>query len=128
MTEKEWPRYEGRYSPLKVNAKKDTIAKSLSLNLLNSFEAVNGTPDDVIKLLNEKKIDQATYDNYVSNYIANRQIARVNANGVEGKSNEWTKLNKKLLSKSTIYEAPNVPSIGLSPEAEDVSKRHPTSK
>jgi hypothetical protein len=113
MTEKEWPRYEGRFSPLKTNAKKDTIAKSLSLNLLNSFEAVNGTPDDVIKLLNEKKIDQVTYDNYVSDYITNRQIARVNANGVEGKSYEWTKLNKNLLSKSTIYEAPTTSGSGI---------------
>ena len=121
MTEKEWPRYEGRFSPLKTNAKKDTIAKSLSLNLLNSFEAVNGTPDDVIKLLNEKKIDQATYDNYVSDYITNRQIARVNANGVEGKSYEWTKLNKNLLSKSTIYEAPTTSgsNIGLDQGARD---------
>jgi len=129
MTEKEWPRYEGRFSPLKTNAKKDTIVKSLSLNLLNSFEAVNGTPDDVIKLLNEKKIDQVTYDNYVSDYITNRQIARVDANGVEGKSYEWTKLNKNLLSKSTIYEAPASSNpFTLSPEAEDVSKRHPTGK
>jgi hypothetical protein len=106
MTEKEWPRFEGRFSPLKANAKKDTLAKSLSLNLLNAFEATNGTPDDVIKLLDEKKIDQAAYDNYVNDYIRNRQIARVNANGVEGKSYDWTKLNKKLLSKSTIFEAP----------------------
>jgi len=121
MTEKEWPRYEGRFSPLKTNARKDTIAKSLSLNLLNSFEAVNGTPDDVIKLLNEKKIDQVTYDNYVSDYMTNRQIARVSANGVEGKSYEWTKLNKNLLSKSTIYEAPAALSggIGLDQSARD---------
>jgi len=122
MTEKEWPRFEGRFSPLKANAKKDTLAKSLSLNLLNAFEATNGTPDDVIKALDEKKIDQATYDNYVNDYVNNRQIARVNANGVEGKSYDWTKLNKKLLSKSTIFEAPNVPIIGLSPEAQEARK------
>ena len=129
MTEKEWPKYQGRFSPLKTNARKDTIAKSLSLNLLNSFEAVNGTPDDVIKLLDDKKIDQATYDNYVNDYIRNRQIARVNANGVEGKSYDWTRLNKKLLSKSTIFEAPASSSpFTLSPEAEDVSRRHPTGK
>ena len=129
MTEKEWPKYQGRFSPLKTNARKDTIAKSLSLNLLNSFEAVNGTPDDVIKLLDDKKIDQATYDNYVNDYIRNRQIARVNANGVEGKSYDWTKLNKKLLNKSTIFEAPASSSpFTLSPEAEDVSRRHPTGK
>jgi hypothetical protein len=129
MTEKEWPKYQGRFSPLKVNAKKDTIAKSLSLNLLNAFEATNGTPDEVIKLLDEKKIDQATYDNYVSDYVRNRQIARVNANGVEGESYDWTRLNRKLLSKSTIFEAPVSSSpFTLSPEAEDVSRRHPTGK
>ena len=129
MTEKEWPRFEGRFSPLKANAQKDTLAKSLSLNLLNAFEATNGTPDDIIKALDEKKIDQATYDNYVSDYVRNRQIARVNANGVEGKSYDWTKLNKKLLSKSTIFEAPASSSpFTLSPEAEDVSRRHPTGK
>jgi len=121
MTEKEWPRYEGRFSPLKINARKDTIAKSLSLNLLNSFEAINGMPDDVIKAFDEKKITQTEYDKYVSDYITNRQIARVNANGVEGKSYEWTKLNKNLLSKSTIYEAPAASSggIGLDQSARD---------
>jgi len=122
MTEKEWPRYEGRFSPLKINARKDTIAKSLSLNLLNSFEAINGMPDDVIKAFDEKKITQTEYDKYVSDYITNRQIARVNANGVEGKSYEWTKLNKNLLSKSTIYEAPATSSdgVGLDQGARDV--------
>jgi len=121
MTEKEWPRYEGRFSPLKINARKDTIAKSLSLNLLNSFEAINGMPDDVIKAFDEKKISQTEYDKYVSDYITNRQIARVNANGVEGKSYEWTKLNKNLLSKSTIYEAPATLSggVGLDQGAKD---------
>ena len=129
MTEKEWPRFEGRFSPLKANARKDTLAKSLSLNLLNAFEATNGTPDDIIKALDEKKIDQATYDNYVSDYVRNRQIARVSANGVEGESYDWTRLNRKLLSKSTIFEAPVSSSpFTLSPEAEDVSRRHPTGK
>jgi hypothetical protein len=119
MTEKEWPRFEGRFSPLKANAKKDTLAKSLSLNLLNAFEATNGTPDDIIKALDEKKIDQATYDNYVSDYVRNRQIARVNANGVEGKSYDWTKLNKKLLSKSTIFE---VPASSSGSQSQDIYK------
>ena len=124
MTEKEWPRYEGRFSPLLVNARKDTIAKSLSLNLLNSFEAVNGTPDDVIKLLDDKKIDQATYDNYVNDYVRNRQIARVNANGVAGQSNVWTKLNKELLKKSTVYEAPaSTEDFGISPDAQAARER-----
>jgi len=119
MTEKEWPRFEGRFSPLKANARKDTLAKSLSLNLLNAFEAANGTPDDVIKLLDEKKIDQATYDKYVNDYVMNRQIARVNANGVEGKSYDWTKLNKKLLSKSTIFE---VPASSSGSQSQDIYK------
>jgi lysozyme len=126
MTEKEWPKYQGRFSPLKTNAKKDTIAKSLSLNLLNSFEAVNGTPDDVIKLLDEKKIDQATYDNYVNDYVNNRQIARVNANGVEGKSYDWTKLNKKLLSKSTIFEAPATSGVQLLPDEQQLIDKYKT--
>ena len=126
MTEKEWPRFEGRFSPLKVNAKKDTIAKSLSLNLLNAFEATNGTPDDIIKALDEKRIDQATYDNYVSDYVRNRQIARVNANGVEGESNDWTKLNKKLLSKSTIFEAPTNSGIELLPDEQQLIDKHKT--
>lgn len=107
MTEKEWPRFEGRFFPLKANAKKETLAKSLSLNLINAFEAANGTPDDVIKLLNEKKIDQATFDNYVENYISNRKIARVSADGFAGESYKWTKLNKALLSRSSVFESPN---------------------
>jgi hypothetical protein len=126
MTEKEWPRFEGRFSPLKANAKKDTLAKSLSLNLLNAFEAANGTPDDVIKLLNEKKIDQAAYDNYVNDYIRNRQIARVTANGVEGKSYDWTRLNKKLLSKSTIFEAPSTSGVELLPDEQQLIDKYKT--
>ena len=126
MTEKEWPRFEGRFSPLKVNARKNTIAKSLSLNLLNAFEATNGTPNDIIKALDEKRIDQATYDNYVSDYVRNRQIARVNANGVEGESNNWTKLNKKLLSKSTIFEAPTNSGIELLPDEQQLIDKHKT--
>jgi hypothetical protein len=126
MTEKEWPRFEGRFSPLKANARKDTLAKSLSLNLLNAFEATNGTPDDVIKLLDEKKIDQAAYDNYVNDYVNNRQIARVNANGVEGKSYDWTKLNKKLLSKSTIFEAPSTGGVELLPDEQQLIDKYKT--
>jgi hypothetical protein len=118
MTEKEWPRYEGRYSPLRINAKQETIAKSLSQNLLNSFEAVNGTPDDVIKALDDKKITQDVFDNYVQEYMRTRQIARVNANGIPGVANEWTKLNNNLLKKSTIYEAP-APAVGLDQKAKD---------
>ena len=126
MTEKEWPRFQDRFSPLKANARKDTLAKSLSLNLLNAFEATNGTPDDVIKALDEKKIDQATYDNYVNDYVNNRQIARVNANGVEGKSYDWTKLNKKLLSKSTIFEAPATSGVQLLPDEQQLIDKYKT--
>jgi hypothetical protein len=117
MTEKEWPRFEGRFSPLDANAKKDTLAKSLSLNALNAFEAANGTPQDVIKLLEDKKIDQATYDNYVSEYMKNREIAQVGAAGIAGSSYGWTKLNKDLLNKSTIFEEPA--GVGLDKEAKD---------
>lgn len=116
MTEKEWPKFQGRFSPLRVNAKKDTIAKSLSLNLLNAFEATNGTPDDVIKLLEDKKIDQATFDNYVQEYLTNRKIARVGDEGVEGASYDWTKINKELLKKSTTNK-PVETGVGLTPEA-----------
>lgn len=125
MTEKEWPRFEGRFAPLIANSKKDTLSKSLSLNLLNAFEATNGTPDDAIKLLDEKKIDQVTYDNYVSDYIKNRQIAKVNNNGVEGRSYDWTKLNKNLLKKSTIFEVP-ARSTELKLEEQELIERHKT--
>lgn len=118
MTEKEWPRFEGRFFELKANAKQETLAKALSLNLLNAFEAANSTPQDVIKLLEDKKIDQATYDNYVNEYMKNREIARVGAGGVSGAAYDWTKLNKDLLSKSTIYEAPASP-VGLDQQAID---------
>ncbi len=107
MTEKEWPRFEGRFFPLKVDAKKETLTKAIGLNLLNAFEAVNGTPEDVIKKLDKKEIDQATFDNYVQNYISNRKIARVKADGFPGESNKWTRLNKDLLSRSSVFESPN---------------------
>lgn len=112
MTEKEWPRFEGRFAPLRVNAKKDTLAKSLSLNLLNAFEAANGTPNDVIKLLNEKKIDQPTFDNYVQEYLTNRKIARIDDKGIEGASYDWTKINKELLNKSTNNKQVGIPTSG----------------
>ncbi len=107
MTEQEWPRFEGRFFPLKVDAKKETLTKAIGLNLLNAFEAVNGTPEDVIKKLDKKEIDQATFDNYVQNYISNRKIARVKADGFPGESNKWTRLNKDLLSRSSVFESPN---------------------
>jgi hypothetical protein len=107
MTVQEWPRFEGRFFPLKVDAKKETLTKAIGLNLLNAFEAVNGTPEDVIKKLDKKEIDQATFDNYVQNYISNRKIARVKADGFPGESNKWTKLNKALLSRSSVFESPN---------------------
>jgi hypothetical protein len=107
MTEQEWPRFEGRFFPLKVDAKRETLTKGIGLNLLNAFEAVNGTPEDVIKKLDKKEIDQATFDNYVQNYISNRKIARVKADGFPGESNKWTKLNKALLSRSSVFESPS---------------------
>jgi hypothetical protein len=128
MTEKEWPRFEGRFSPLKANAQKDTLAKSLSLNLLNAFEAANGMPEDIIKAFDEKRIDQAAYDKYVNDYVMNRQIARVNANGVDGKSYDWTRLNKKLLSKSTIFEAPSTSGMGLTPDEQQLVDEFATKK
>ncbi len=120
MTEKEWPRFEGRFSPLDANARKDTLAKSLSLNALNAFEAANGTPQDVMKLLEDKKIDQATYDDYVNKYMKNREIARVGASGIAGASYDWTKLNKDLLKKSTIFEEPSATSSG----SEEIYKKY----
>jgi hypothetical protein len=107
MTEKEWPRFEDRYYRLNVNATKDALEKGLSLNMLNSFEAANGTPDDVIKSLKEKKITQQQFDSYVRDYVTTRNIARVNASGVPGKANDWTKLNKTLINLSTDFEAPS---------------------
>lgn len=107
MTEKEWPRFEARFFPLDVNAKREILEKGLSLNMLNAFEAANGTPDDVIKSLKEKKITQQQFDSYVRDYVATRNIARVNASGVPGKANDWTKLNKTLINLSTDFEAPS---------------------
>jgi hypothetical protein len=121
MTEKEWPRFEGRFFELKANAKQETLAKALSLNLLNAFEAANGTPQDVIKLLEDKKIDQATYDNYVNEYMKNREIARVGAGGVSGAAYDWTKLNKDLLNKSTIFEEP---ASTTNSGSEEIYKKH----
>jgi hypothetical protein len=109
-----------------VNAKRDTLEKALRLNMLNAFEAANGTPNDVIKSLKEKKITQQQFDDYVRNYVSARNVARVNASGVPGQANDWTRLNKNLLNLSTDYEAADTQS-GLDPDlkakADDILKR-----
>jgi hypothetical protein len=106
-----------------VNAKRDTLEKALRLNMLNAFEAANGTPNDVIKSLKEKKITQQQFDDYVRNYVSARNVARVNASGVLGQANDWTRLNKNLLNLSTDYEAPRVDSL-ISPEAQGVMDKY----
>lgn len=108
MTEKEWPRFEDRFFNLNVNSRRETQEKGLSLNMLNAFEAANGTPGDIIKAKKEGKITQSQYDGYVTSYMMARDVARIPTDGIPGKSYEWTKLDKDLLRGSTIYESTGV--------------------
>lgn len=101
MTEKEWPRFESRFGKLDINQKDDQLLRNLQLNALNTYETINGMPDDVINALEKGKITQEDFNDYVDGYSQVRRIAKVDAAGVPGEATRWTKFDTRLLDKYT---------------------------
>jgi hypothetical protein len=66
ITEKEWPRFEGRLGKMYVGQNKDLFIKNVKSIAYTMYDAVNGTPEEVDKLLDENKITQQDYNNYLS--------------------------------------------------------------
>ena len=66
ITEKEWPRFEGRLGKIYVGQNKDLFTKNVKSIAYTMYDAVNGTPEEVDKLLDENKITQQDYNNYLS--------------------------------------------------------------
>jgi len=101
MTEKEWPRFESRFGKLDINQKDDQLLRNLQLNALNTYETINGMPEDVINALEKGKITQDDFNDYVDGYSQVRRIAKVDTAGIPGESTRWTKFDTRLLDKYT---------------------------
>ena len=117
-TEKEWPKFENRSGALEVGMSAKDLARNLQLTVLNQFEAVHGMPKDVIKLLDEGKISQSVFDDYVDEYRNTRSALGIPNTGVEGKLYGWTRFDSNLMQK---YSRPQT--IFSSPEAEAIRER-----
>ena len=72
ITEKEWSRFEGRFGKIYVGQNKDLFTKNVKSIAYTMYDAVNGTPEEVDKLLDENKITQQDYNNYLEGRSALR--------------------------------------------------------
>ena len=118
ITEREWPKFENRFGKLEVGLNAKDLTRNLQLTVLNQFEATNGTPEDVIKLLDDGKISQATFDNYVDEYKNTRSALGIPNTGVEGRLYGWTKFDNRLMQKYS-----KAGQVFSSPEAEAIRAR-----
>lgn len=73
ITEKEWPRFEGRLGKIYVGQNKDLFTKNVKSIAYTMYDAINGTPEEVDKLLDENKITQQDYNNYLEGRSALRK-------------------------------------------------------
>ena len=118
-TEKEWPRYESRFGKIEVGMKPEQIKNNIKLNTLNAFEAVNGSPDKMLKLLEEGKATQEQFDSYVDSYKAIRDELGIPNQGVLGYKTDWSRFEDKLVDKYTGRNpaiSRERPSTGLTPQ------------
>ena len=118
-TEKEWPRYESRFGKIEVGMKPEQIKNNIKLNTLNAFEAVNGSPDKMLKLLEEGKATQEQFDSYVDSYKAIRDELGIPNQGVLGYKTDWSRFEDKLVDKYTGRNpaiSRERPSTGLTPK------------
>lgn len=118
ITEREWPKFENRFGKLEVGLNAKDLTRNLQLTVLNQFEATNGTPEDVVKLLDDGKISQATFDNYVDEYKNTRSALGIPNTGVEGRLYGWTKFDNRLMQKYS-----KAGQVFSSPEAEAIRAR-----
>jgi hypothetical protein len=119
ITEKEWPKFENRMGKMEIGMNPRDLVNNAKLTGLNQFEAAHGTPNDVLKLLDEGKITQDVFDQYTKEYLNVRNNLGIPMNGIELPGAEWTKLNPKLMTraKGAQQQAP------ASQEASDINQR-----
>jgi hypothetical protein len=108
ITEKEWPRFEGRLGKIYVGQNKDLFTKNVKSIAYTMYDAVNGTPEEVDKLLDENKITQQDYNNYLSE----RSSLRMKFGSVN---------STNPIEEAKIPKATDNP-LNLSPEAEAILK------
>ena len=100
VTENEWVRFETQQGKLAIGVLPKDLANNAKLTGLSMFEGVHGSPENVIKLLESKKLTQNEYDAYVDEYLLARKNLQIPEFGVDVKGAEWSKLNPQLLQKS----------------------------
>lgn len=115
VTEKEWDRLGNRFGKLEVGRNPEYLLQTLKKNALYQFEVVNGEPSEVIKALQENKINQDTYNQYVDEYKRARRDLQILPSGIPGKQNEWSQYNVAL---DTYYRKPQEENP-IVPEATD---------
>ena len=97
ITENEWKIFQNNFGTLEVGMYPPDLASNLQKTSLNQFEAVNGRPEDVIKLFNNGKITKPVFDEYLKEYKQARKILGISDAGTGGPGDDWTKYNPNLL-------------------------------
>jgi hypothetical protein len=97
ITENEWKIFQNNFGTLEVGMYPPDLASNLQKTSLNQFEAVNGRPEDVIKLFNNGKITKPVFDEYLKEYKQARSILGIPDTGTGGPGDDWTKYNPNLL-------------------------------
>jgi len=97
ITENEWKIFQNNFGTLEVGMYPPDLASNLQKTSLNQFEAVNGRPEDVIKLFNNGKITKPVFDEYLKEYKQARKILGIPDTGTGGPGDDWTKYNPNLL-------------------------------
>jgi len=117
ITENEWKIFQNNFGTLEVGMYPPDLASNLQKTSLNQFEAVNGRPEDVIKLFNNGKITKPVFDEYIKEYKQTRSILGIADTGTGGPGDDWTKYNPSLLRFDKEKQSQ------LSPEAQSLQDR-----
>jgi hypothetical protein len=97
ITENEWPRFENNFGTLEVGMNPVDLVSNLRKTALNQFEAVNGRPEEVVKLFNNGKITKPVFEEYIKEYKKTRTILGIDDAGIGGPGDDWTAYNPNLL-------------------------------
>ena len=122
ITENEWKIFQNNFGTLEVGMYPPDLASNLQKTSLNQFEAVNGRPEDVIKLFNNGKITKPVFDEYIKEYKQTRSILGIADTGTGGPGDDWTKYNPSLLRFDKEKQSQ------LSPEAQSLQDKLDTLK
>ena len=117
ITENEWKIFQNNFGTLEVGMHPPDLLSNLQKTSLNQFEAVNGRPEDVIKLFNNGKITKPAFDEYIKEYKQTRSILGIPDTGTGGPGDDWTKYNPNLLRFDKEKQSQ------LSPEAQAMQDR-----